>query len=523
MKTEGKHHPTTTGRTIYIIGRKHSYALPTTFEAYNSHPFKSPSDNLSPPSNPTSSFNRTVMKFSLKLAALSALAAASFAAPVEKRETNDAIIAACFAGLVLTGSWSGTCKAAVAVDLGLIRSISIAQLTLDFTTTNPWAPTIASSSLTAGLLPLTGILPIRSVQQHVLIADNGVQVGHYDSPWASASTSWSSMKTTIPTSKLSIFSDSQTAFSQFIASVTSKESYPLTLKGAVDAKIRCGIFGYIPIYGIGFNAVVPLPGLNGLKTFNYKTVLGVTVGAEGFTQIHVIDIPNPSYLTVKLGDVAFTATSANGNIGIAKVKALTLVPGSNYIVAGLILDFSSPAVGQLLGDLAGGATVSLTLKANNQTSSNAALNAGLGLSGLTSTLTVTGLPNTPSRSPFTNWSVKIPTDAATSRKVQATATFQSPYYGLPLDVTQLQSDNGAPAYVTVSGTGTIADGFNLFYIINSATFSLGGTASATKTFDLQLPQYASGQTAQLQAVVTYAQAHGYIPAKISMSPQVTIG
>ncbi|KAF9409468.1 hypothetical protein BGZ76_005687, partial [Entomortierella beljakovae] len=110
------------------------------------------------------------MKLSLKLAALGALAAVSVAAPIEKRATNDQIIAACFAGLFLTGSWPGTCEAAVSVDLGLIRSISIAQLTMDFTASNPWAPTLASSSLTAELLSIAGILPIKSIQQHVLIA-----------------------------------------------------------------------------------------------------------------------------------------------------------------------------------------------------------------------------------------------------------------------------------------------------------------------------------------------------------------
>ncbi|KAF9432650.1 hypothetical protein BGZ76_010504, partial [Entomortierella beljakovae] len=286
------------------------------------------------------------MKFSLKLVALSALAAASVAAPieVEKRATNSEIIGACFVGLIFTGSWPGKCQAAVAVDLGLIKGITIGQLTMDFSPSNPWAPTLESNNLQAQMISIAGIsLPIKSIRQHILIADNGIQVGTFDTPWAPSSVSGSTLKSTIPTSTLNIFQSSQTAFTQFIGSVTAKESHPLTLKGAVDAKIDLGWLGSITIPGIGFNTVVPLPGLNGLKTLNYKSVLGVTVGAEGFTQVHLIDIPNPSTLTVKLGDVAFAASTSNGNIGISRVKNLTLQPGSNYVISGLTLDFSSPA------------------------------------------------------------------------------------------------------------------------------------------------------------------------------------
>ncbi|KAF9078978.1 hypothetical protein BGX27_007353, partial [Mortierella sp. AM989] len=56
------------------------------------------------------------MKFSLKFVAMSAMAAAAFAAPieVEKRATTGEIIISCFIGLIFTGSWPGKCQAAIA-------------------------------------------------------------------------------------------------------------------------------------------------------------------------------------------------------------------------------------------------------------------------------------------------------------------------------------------------------------------------------------------------------------------------
>src|SRR5690348_15209837 len=43
-------------------------------------------------------------------------------------------------------------------------------MTMDFTTANPWAPTMASNSVVATMLSIPGItLPIDSVRQHVIV------------------------------------------------------------------------------------------------------------------------------------------------------------------------------------------------------------------------------------------------------------------------------------------------------------------------------------------------------------------
>jgi hypothetical protein len=57
------------------------------------------------------------------------------------------------------------------VNLGLIRSIAVNQMSMDFTPANPWAPTTSSNSIVATMLSIPGItLPIDSVAQHIIIA-----------------------------------------------------------------------------------------------------------------------------------------------------------------------------------------------------------------------------------------------------------------------------------------------------------------------------------------------------------------
>ncbi|KAF9079726.1 hypothetical protein BGX27_006041, partial [Mortierella sp. AM989] len=227
------------------------------------------------------------------------------------------------------------------------------------------------------MLSIPGItLPIKSIRQQVLISDNGAHIGTFDTPWTPASVSGSSLTSTIPTSTLNVLSDSHTAFSHFVGSIAAKETYPLTLKGAVDAKLNLGIFGSMTIPGIGFNAVVPLAGLNGLRTANYIFTVAIDpVTNPGFINIAaVVTLNNPSKLTLKLGDLSLSTSSANGYVGISKMRNLVLAPGINYVLSETALDASKEATTKVLNDIYAG-DVPLTLTGFSGTSSDAALNA----------------------------------------------------------------------------------------------------------------------------------------------------
>ncbi|KAF9368006.1 hypothetical protein CPB97_005058, partial [Podila verticillata] len=113
------------------------------------------------------------MKFSFKALSIgAAIASLAVAAPIEvaKRDANSDRIAACFINLLLTGSWPGSCQAAVAVPLGLIKTITINQMSMDFTPADPWAPTTSSNSVVSTMLSVPGItLPIDSIRQHIIL------------------------------------------------------------------------------------------------------------------------------------------------------------------------------------------------------------------------------------------------------------------------------------------------------------------------------------------------------------------
>ncbi|KAF9359611.1 hypothetical protein BGX26_011947 [Mortierella sp. AD094] len=464
------------------------------------------------------------MKFSLKFVALSALAASALAAPIEleKRQTTADIICACFVGLIFTGSWPGSCQAAVAVDLGLITGIALNQLSMDFTPANPWAPTLSSSSLVASMISIPGItLPISSVRQHVLIADNGIQVGSFDTPWTAASVKGSALSSTIPTSTFNVFSTSQTAFSKFIGNIATKATYPLTLKGSVDAKLNLGIFGTLTVPGIGFNAVVPIAGLNGLSTINYVFLLSTVFGADGNIGLGVIvNLVNPSKLTLNLGDVSFSTATSDGYVGISTIKALTLVPGNNYAIATTVLDNTQPAANNVFNNIYT-SNVPLTLTGFNATSKDAALNAGLSVIKSQLVIPQAFIGSSMSQVPYKNWSIKVVSDVTDPTKVlQATVTLQSPYYGMPVQIQAIQDSSNMGGAQTVGIPGGDSQ---LFAFESISAINVPGTGSTTATFNVALPPaFGNGSLPVWQSFVNFAKANGYITVALTALPTIVV-
>ncbi|KAG0310127.1 hypothetical protein BGZ97_012786 [Linnemannia gamsii] len=315
------------------------------------------------------------MKFSLKAVAIGALSASvAFAAPIEieKRDANSDRIAACFVGLIFTGAWPGSCQAAVSVSVGLIRAIAINQMSMDFTPTNPWAPSTSSNSIVATMLSIPGItLPIDSVQQHIIIADGGVELGNIDTPWSAASVQGSTLTTAFPTSTLNIFPDAHTAFTNFVSTLSTSATHDVTLQGSVDAKLNLGIFGHMNIPGIGFKTTTTFQGLNGLKTVDYIFLVDTDTSTDFGTifMSAIVNIKNPSNLTLRLGTVTFNTTYNNEYVGPSTIKNMVLVPGNNYLISSTTLDTSITGVTDLLNHLGSGDGL-LTLTTDANTSAN---------------------------------------------------------------------------------------------------------------------------------------------------------
>ncbi|KAF9341501.1 hypothetical protein BGZ91_007351 [Linnemannia elongata] len=459
------------------------------------------------------------MKFSLKAVALTALIASTvLAAPiVDKRDANSDRIAACFVGLLFTGAWPGSCKAAIAVDLGLIRSIAINQMSMDFTTANPWAPTMASNDLVATMLSIPGItLPIDSVRQHVIIIDNGVQLGSFDTPWSAASVKGGTMKTAFTTSALNVFPDAKGAFSNFVGSLSTKASHPVTLKGAVDAKLNLGIFGHLTIPGIGFKAV----GLDGLKNQKYVFAIEIAPGLDDKTYMtSILNINNPSQLTLTLGDVNFDSTHKGAHIGVSTVKNLKLVPGDNQVVSYTVLDMTLEAARTFSQALYTSDEV-MGISGYTNSSTNPALNAGLAAvkSGVTIPMNFQGLHL--SQAPYKNWSLKI----STARVGTVTATFQSPYYGIPYEFTASNPDGLINQVKAGEGISSDAVDKQIWKFKDGLKFKVSGSGAVTVSFEVDLPKTISPVQAKgFTDMLNYSKANGgAIPITIDWMPMIII-
>ncbi|KAF9182458.1 hypothetical protein BGZ51_004724 [Haplosporangium sp. Z 767] len=465
------------------------------------------------------------MKFSLKAVALSALLSSFVAAApvaVEKRDANSDRIAACFVGLIFTGSWPGRCKAAVAVDLGLIRSITVNQMTMDFTPANPWAPTTSSNSIVATMLSIPGItLPIDSVRQNIILADNGVQIGNIDTPWSAASVKGSALTTSFSTSTLNVFSNSHAAFSSFISSLNTKASHPVTLQGAVDIKLNLGIFGKMTIPGVGFKTTTTFKGLNNLTPIKYMFLIDTNFDTIGFIKLTtIVNIVNPSMLTLKLGDVAFDTASVDGRVGVSTIKNLSLVPGDNYVLSTTDLDMSLPAAGAFLGNL-GNADGVLTLTGYESSSSDVALNAGL--AAMKSELVVPRNfeGSVMSQPPYKNWSLKTLPSTNSDFDVEITATFQSPYYGYPIQMVHAL-DVGMDNYAAVNNVSPTTNMMRLFNFLDTLTFSVSGTGSVTVTFKGKLASVVPAAKARWTELVAYGTANGHIPVQFTWMANIIV-
>ncbi|KAF9914425.1 hypothetical protein FBU30_002564, partial [Linnemannia zychae] len=408
------------------------------------------------------------------------------------------------------------------VDLGLIRSIAINQMTMDFTTTNPWAPTMSSNSVVATMLSIPGItLPIDSVRQHVIVTDEGVQLGAFDTPWSASNVKGSSLTTAFTTSALNIFPESKAAFPKFISSLSTKASHPVTLKGAVDAKLNLGIFGHLTIPGIGFNAVVPFKGLDSLKQMKFIYAIEIAPKEDLNTYLtSIVTITNPSDLTLKLGNVNFVASSRGEYIGTTSVRDLVLVPGDNQVLAYSVIEVAKYPAAQRFSDGLNTNDEIMELSTSSNASTNPALNAGLAT--LRNSLTVPQFFGTAALSqvPFKDWSIKIsPTKVAT-----VTATFQSPYYGIPLEFTNaipptgfLNNIVGAPGMTVPATEQTI------WTFKNALKFKVGGTGSTTVSFEVDLPKNIIGaQLKGIQDMIAYGKQNGYILFKINWLPAIIL-
>ncbi|KAF9366733.1 hypothetical protein CPB97_006735, partial [Podila verticillata] len=139
------------------------------------------------------------------------------------------------------------------------------------------------------------------------------------------------------------------------------------------------------------------------------------------TMTTIVNIKNPSNLSLKLGDVNFSTASVGEYVGISTIKNLNLVPGDNYVISGTVLEITRDAAFKFLNGLET-ADGTLVMSGFSGTSSDEALNAGL--AALKSNLVVPKQfqGSTVSQAPYKNWSLKVLPTTKTDGLVDITAT-----------------------------------------------------------------------------------------------------
>lgn len=120
------------------------------------------------------------------------------------------------------------------------------------------------------------------------------------------------------------------AFNEYTKAVLGAEEFKVHL----DGKTKVHLKG-LPGMDVDYNKVVTMKGLNHLKGLNI-TSIRVLAGAgnilpDGSNMVGTVYIPNPSVMTLDLGNVTMNLAVDNRTIGYSLLPNLVLRPGNNTV------------------------------------------------------------------------------------------------------------------------------------------------------------------------------------------------
>ncbi|TGO48070.1 hypothetical protein BOTNAR_0495g00040 [Botryotinia narcissicola] len=116
------------------------------------------------------------------------------------------------------------------------------------------------------------------------------------------------------------------ALSDYTTAVLSNEYVTTALVG--KTKLHEGA---LPVITINYNQTSTYKGLNGLKGFNVTNVRVNLTALSGPNLSGYAYIPNPSDMTIVMGDVTLELSTATGVVGNSTIANMTLVPGNNTL------------------------------------------------------------------------------------------------------------------------------------------------------------------------------------------------
>ncbi|KAF9955312.1 hypothetical protein BGZ72_003835 [Mortierella alpina] len=315
-----------------------------------------------------------------------------------------------------------------------ITAVSIDAMSMDFVCSGcEYAPMVISTITATTNLPFANSTPILELSQDVQILDKyGKVVGRMSAPYAGVSVAGNRVTVTTPQSPLIIRTGSKKVFHNFIAELSADTTYELRLRGEAHAKLGLGPFGNITVEGIKLDVKTSINGLQGLRNIKYVSILSMAPTDDLLIVSSLINIYNPSKLTLNLGDLVFKANMFNytdeTSLGVSKNKGLRLVPGDNVVPARVEMDLKYPATTKAT-ELFYTQDVPIMLSASAQTSKNPALRAGLA-KVRTSVLIPKSLPPGYTQDPYSPvWHLKVLPTTVNDGLIEMTQTINNMYPG----------------------------------------------------------------------------------------------
>ncbi|KAH0544160.1 hypothetical protein FGG08_001605 [Glutinoglossum americanum] len=115
-------------------------------------------------------------------------------------------------------------------------------------------------------------------------------------------------------------------FSEYSKTVMNSETFRVALRGQTALHL-----GKLPSTVVQYNEVLTFKGLNKLTGFNIPTYQIVAAKDGGPNMIGKAFIPNPSIMTLQMGNVTYNIYYNNTFIGTSLLPDLTLKPGNNTV------------------------------------------------------------------------------------------------------------------------------------------------------------------------------------------------
>lgn len=115
-------------------------------------------------------------------------------------------------------------------------------------------------------------------------------------------------------------------FTEYTKTVISSEEFEVYL----DGKTKLRLSG-LPSMSVDYNKVVKMKGLNHLKGLNITELHIMSKPVDGFNMNGTVFIPNPSVMTLELGNVTMNLAVEGQSIGTTMLPDLVLRPGDNLV------------------------------------------------------------------------------------------------------------------------------------------------------------------------------------------------